>query len=63
MKIQDLLLDTNHLVQQFIMANDNLPSVDLNVVTHTYCSNVPVVSEVTAVISGHEHWKQEIVTP
>ena len=32
MQIEDLLLDTNHLVQQFIIAKDNPSSADFDVV-------------------------------
>ena len=70
MQIQDLLLDIHHLVQQFIVAKDNPPSADFDLVIradlipagkHTGGYNLPVASEGAAVISGQEHGKRDVV--
>jgi hypothetical protein len=68
--LQDLLQETNNLINNFKCAKDSAPTEDYDVVIcadrvpsgeHTRRFNAPAVAEVAAVITGEEHGKRDIV--
>ena len=69
-QLQEQLLRSNHIVQQFKIARDNRPAEEFEVVIradkvpageHAGRYNAPTVSEIAAVICGQEHGKRDIV--